>query len=142
MIKLRGFKFIHAYMQNSFLRSLKNSKLLNKKYLSFFLIFICTIFNAAAQYFLKIGTRTLVFDLTLLSNYSLFLGLLLYTLSAGFLIFALKNEELSRIYPIVSLTYIWVLFISVLMLGETIQPMQVVGISSILIGVGIITGVK
>ncbi len=103
------------------------------------LILLCTFVNAFAQFFLKLGVKSFVFDIFLIiTNYSLLTGLFLYGLSSLLFIYALKNGDLSVLTPLFSLTYVWVNILSVYLLSENIVPKQVVGITAILIGVWII----
>ena len=65
----------------------------------------------------------------------LWIGLFFYVLSTLFYIFALRKEELSIIYPLVSTTYIWTTFFSVKYLKEKMDVWKWVGLSGIIIGV-------
>jgi len=97
---------------------------------------ICTIFTALGQLFLKIGSSKLVFDILLiLNNLEFILGLGFYAIGALLLISALKYGELSVTYPIISLTFIWVTFLSSYYINETISISKLGGISFILFGV-------
>jgi uncharacterized membrane protein len=52
---------------------------------------------------------------------------------------ALKGRELSRLYPIIALTYVWVTFLSMFVLpGEHLNVFRSVGIASIVTGVSIL----
>lgn len=98
-------------------------------------MFICTVFTALGQFFFKLSTTNLVFDLSLIYNYNLLLGLFFYGIGALLMIFALKYGELNTLYPIVSLTFIWVTLISVFILHETISLFKFSGIGVIIFGV-------
>lgn len=104
--------------------------------LSLFLVFICTLLNALAQILLKLGTKKLSQDFYyLITNYQLILGVFLYMLSAILLIYSLKYGQLSVLYPIISLTYVWVAILSIYWLYEIMTFKQMTGIASIMIGV-------
>jgi len=100
--------------------------------LGIILMIIVTLLNAAAQFLLKKGVNGFF-------NLYLLFGLLFYMFSALLLIIALKHGKLNVLYPIVSLTFIWVAVISVLFLSEEITYVQAGGIGSILMGVIFIT---
>lgn len=99
------------------------------------LMLICTIFTAFGQFFLKKATSSLVFGIEIFYNYNLFLGLFLYVLGAFLLIFALRFGELNALYPIVSLTFVWVSLLSAFVLYEVISLTNVFGIGVIISGV-------
>ena len=106
---------------------------------SFALVFGCTILGAAAQMLMKKGMMPA--DPTLLSyltNIPLIVGYALYGLSALLFTLALRDGELSRLYPVIALTYVWVTILSVPLLHETINLYKVVGITTIVIGVGVL----
>ena len=66
-------------------------------------------------------------------------GYFLYGISTILLSFALRNDELSSMYPIISLTYIWVLFLSVWLFAEALNPYKVVGVGVIMMGVAVMS---
>jgi len=51
---------------------------------------------------------------------------------------ALRGGELSVLYPLVALVYVWVSLLSVRFLGEKMNPMKWLGIALILLGVTLI----
>jgi drug/metabolite transporter (DMT)-like permease len=100
------------------------------------LVTLSTFFTAVGQFFFKVGANFLVFDfLKIITNYYLIIAFILYIVAALFLIYSLKKGELSVIYPILSLSYIWVLFISYYFLGESMNVLKISGIGFILFGV-------
>ena len=78
------------------------------------LVAFTTFLNAAAQILFKLGVEKFSeFSLfSLLTNYFLILGFALYGISAVLLIYALRHGELSILYPVVALTFIWVSLLS------------------------------
>lgn len=62
-------------------------------------------------------------------------GLLSYGLSVILWLLALRQTQLSLLYPLVSLSYVLVAAGSALILGETLPPVRVVGIAVIIAGV-------
>ena len=97
----------------------------------------CTLFGAAAQILIKWGANGLVSGSpwAMLSNPALVAGYSLYAVSTGLLVLALRDGELSVLYPIISMTYVWVLLLSVLIFHESINLFKILGVSVIVFGV-------
>lgn len=107
------------------------------------LVFCCTILGAAAQPLMKTGAKQLgdVAHLTLLgllTNFPLMGGFCLYGLSALLLVLALKDGELSLLYPVIALTYVWVAILSFFLIHEQINAWKWLGIGLIVVGVGVL----
>jgi drug/metabolite transporter (DMT)-like permease len=107
----------------------------------------CTFIGAAAQMLMKIGARNLpavsvtamlTNPLIILSDIPLFGGLACYGVFTLLLIFALRDGELSIIYPVIALTYVWVVFLSVAFFHETLNPFKACGVVVIVLGVAIL----
>jgi multidrug transporter EmrE-like cation transporter len=104
------------------------------------LVFLCTLLGAAGQILIKYGAVALrgADPLAMLTNVSLMAGYSLYGLMTVLFIFALRDEELSILYPIISLTYVWVAMLSVYYFKETLNAYKLVGISVIVAGVAVL----
>lgn len=89
------------------------------------IMILCTFCTSLAQYYFKIGT---------LYTYHLYLGLFLYVIGAVLLMIALRKNNLSTTYPILATSYIWVALLAYY-LGEQISIFQIIGITTIIIGV-------
>lgn len=76
--------------------------------------------------------------LSQLSNYNLISGVVLYVLSAVIFIPALRGGELSVLYPLVSINYVWVSLLSIKFLGEKMNKFKWFGIFFIILGVSLI----
>ena len=100
-------------------------------------MFLCTVFGVAAQYFLKTSASALQGGqlLSAISSVGLWVGLVLYGINTGLLILALRDGELSLLYPVISLTYVWVTIMSVTVLGESMTAAKLAGIALICLGV-------
>ena len=59
-------------------------------------------------------------------------------MSTLLLVLALREGELSLLYPVISLTYAWVTIVSVLYLGETMNPFKFAGLCVIVAGVAML----
>ena len=111
------------------------------------LVFVCTLIGAGAQILMKIGAHNLPpvgaiailsNPLIILRNVALLGGLSLYGLFTVLLIFALRDGELSIIYPVIALNYVWVTILSLLLFHETMNPFKACGIVVIMLGVVIL----
>jgi drug/metabolite transporter (DMT)-like permease len=72
------------------------------------------------------------------TNVPLIAGLALYGGFTLLMVLALRKGELSMLYPIISLTYVWVTLLSYTLLGEKPNLMKNIGITVIVIGVGVL----
>ena len=62
----------------------------------------------------------------------------MYAVSTGLLILALRRGQLSLLYPVISLTYVWVTILSMLIFSETLNIYKAVGLAVVVAGVAII----
>lgn len=74
----------------------------------------------------------------MITNLPLLCGYTLYGMSTVLLVVALKDGELSMLYPIIALTYVWVTALSFLLLHEPVNPFKLTGIITIVIGVAVL----
>ena len=104
------------------------------------LVFGCTLFGAAAQILIKSGANTLTSSnpLAMITNLPLMAGYSLYGISTVMLVLALRDGELSILYPVISLTYVWVTFLSLLLFKESMNPYKLLGVLIIVLGVAIL----
>jgi len=100
------------------------------------LIVFSTFVATAGSYYLKKGATKFNFNiLDQLNNHKLFFGVVFYILSTLIYLSVLRNHNLSLIYPITSLQYVWISFTSAKYLDEEISKYRLVGITLIIIGV-------
>ena len=107
------------------------------------LMAIASIFSVLSPIFLKKSSYPVEkygYRYNVLHRLNLVIGIGLYGLSFIISIVALKNGDVSILYPIMSLSYIWVCLFSMKFLGETMSFRKWQGIALIMIGV-IIMGV-
>jgi uncharacterized membrane protein len=116
-----------------------------------FLVAASTGFAAAAQIMMKFGAghpmpkidlahpaTIIALALAILTNAPLFFG---YSMNAGMavlLILALKDGQLSILYPIISLSYVWVNLLSMYFFHEHMNFFKAIGIVLIIGGVGLL----
>ena len=105
------------------------------------IVVACTLIGAAGQVLIKLGAShlshagLLATALGILTIPTLFAGYCLYAIFAALMVFALRHGELSILYPVIALTYVWVTILSVVVFHESINPMKGIGVAIIMIGV-------
>jgi uncharacterized membrane protein len=103
------------------------------------MVFACTFLGAAAQMLMKIGMQQPDPKLiNYITSMPLFAGYCLYGLSAVLFTLALRDGELSILYPVIALTYVWVTILAIPILHETINTYKVAGIVTIVAGVAVL----
>jgi len=86
--------------------------------------------------FLKSGAGRLHFSLRrLVLNYRLAVGVGLFLFSSYFFVLGVRQGELSVLYPMVSLSYVWTLLWSRLFFREPVTRNKFLGLLLILIGI-------
>jgi multidrug transporter EmrE-like cation transporter len=112
-----------------------------KRRKSIILVLICTFLGAAAQILFKQGGLALPPSPTLwqlATCVPLIAGYGLYGLNLVLLSFALRHGELSNLYPVISLTYVWVMALSVGIFNEQLNPYKLLGVLVIMAGVAVL----
>lgn len=116
-----------------------------------FLVFGCTVFASFAQILMKYGalhpmpainptdlSSIFHFVIALLGNWPLLLGYSLHACNAFLLIMALRHGELSVLFPILSLSYIWVDLLSLYFFHEHMNVWKTAGILLVMGGVALL----
>jgi multidrug transporter EmrE-like cation transporter len=116
-----------------------------QKRTSILLVFCCTLLGAAAQVLIKFGAPKIALQpnvlrtvLGVVENAPLMAGLSLYGASTILLVLALRHGELSILYPVIALTFVWVAILSAIVIGEAMNPHKVAGIAIIVVGVSVL----
>jgi multidrug transporter EmrE-like cation transporter len=79
------------------------------------------------------------FGMGIVQNPKLLLGYSLYGVNTFLMALALKGRELSRLYPIIALTFVWVTMLSLVMLpDEHLNFFRVAGIAFVVGGVSVL----
>jgi multidrug transporter EmrE-like cation transporter len=106
------------------------------------LVFCCTILGAGAQMLMKIGLSQLGHPglMGYLTSVPLLAGYALYGMNTVLMVFALRDGELSILYPIIALTYVWVAILSVVFFHESLNPFKLLGIGIVVAGVAVLGG--
>lgn len=103
---------------------------------SILLVLMASFIGSFGAVFLKSGASRLHRELkTLLFNWRLAVGVSLYLFSFVFYYLGVRKGELSILYPMVSLGYLWTLLWSRLFFGEPFSSRKVGGILLIIGGI-------
>lgn len=110
------------------------------------LLGICIILSSASQILFKFAQDGSKIEGSIIEqiyhiakNPILVLGLLLYTISAFLWLRIVNENEVSRVYPFLSLGYIVVLIAGFLFLGEAISITKIIGITIVVVGIFVLT---
>jgi len=130
-----------------------------QKRLALWMVIAFTLLASIAQIFIKTGANALnrippgsvtavtlgsmhfqisAIVLTALTSIPLLGGLVLYGIGAVMMVLALQHGELSVLYPVISLSYVWVAILSVLIFHEHLNVFRIGGIAVIIAGVAIL----
>jgi multidrug transporter EmrE-like cation transporter len=117
------------------------------------IVIACTLIIGAAQYLIKLGANQLAAQqhsvhsgsvslqaavMGIFTNPAIFSGYCLYGIFTVLFVFALRHGELSILYPLISLGYVWVAIIGVLAFHEAMNPLKLTGIAIIMAGVTVL----
>ena len=111
------------------------------------LVLFCTFLNAIAQVCFKKGAGTLdvhpsLIDaaLGIITKPILFGGYALLGISTVLFILALRKGELSLLFPVFTLGYVWVTILSAVLFQESMNVFKIGGVAVIIFGVAILGG--
>jgi len=96
-------------------------------------VFVASFIMAIGLLFYKIGVQDLDYWLLLL-------GFILFVFSSVLVMFALRSEPMSIIFPILSITFVWVSLLSIFVLQESMTGLQWAGVASIMVGISLLGG--
>lgn len=115
---------------------------------SILLVVLCTAIGAAAQILVRHGADYVdgalleqspwLFAVSLATNWTLIGGYACLALNMVLLVVALREGQLSILYPIIALTYVWVTILSPMFFHDVINVYKVVGVGIIVLGVSLI----
>ena len=116
----------------------------HKRRRAVFIVVACTLIGALAQVLIKLGaarlehTGLIATAIGIFTIPALFAGYCLYGVFTVLLVFALRHAELSILYPVIALSYVWVTLASVLVFHETMNLPKACGLAIIVLGVAIL----
>ncbi len=104
--------------------------------------FVAAFFAALAQYFFKKAMPQFRFRirdmLSLFRNRGIIIGIIAYFIGLAFYLYALKSGQLSFVYPVFSITFIFVALISLFKFRERVGVKRIAGFALIILGIIII----
>ena len=108
------------------------------------IVVACTLIGATAQVLIKLGavhlehSGLLATAIGIFTIPTLFIGYCLYGIFTALLVYALRHAELSILYPVIALSYVWVTLLSVMLFHEAMNPQKVIGVAIIVAGVAVL----
>lgn len=106
---------------------------------SIILVLFGSFIGSFGAVFLKMGAEHMHGGLArLLSNYWLGVGILLYLLSSVFYMMGVSQGQLTVLYPMVSIGYIWAILWARLFFKEPFTRAKIGGLAAIIVGVALI----
>ena len=105
---------------------------------SIFLILLSSFIGSFGAVFLKLGAERMNGLGSVIKNYWLALGVALYLTSSVFFVMGVSQGELTILYPMVSLGYIWTILWARLFFKEPFTTSKIGGLVMIIGGVALI----
>ena len=97
-------------------------------------VLVMTLFGSLGALLLKRGSAKASELKSLVTTPQIWLGGLFYLAGALLNIYLLRGYSYSIVYPLTSLTYVWSLFLSALLLHEKVTVQKLLGIAAICLG--------
>ena len=85
------------------------------------LVVLATIIGSIGSLYLKKASTNFGFNLKGIFNFKLLFGIFMYFMATLIFIAALRKGDLNVLYPITSLSYIWVVLLSAKILKEKMK---------------------
>ncbi len=115
------------------------------------IMLLCTVLGAAGQIFIKVGASASNIGapwttaagiwanlFAMASSPHLVFGYGLYGVMMVLFVVTLRDEELSVVYPVIALTYVWVTMLSVFFFHEAVNWFKAAGVVLIVAGVAVL----
>lgn len=106
------------------------------------LVVLCTFVAAVAQILMKSGADYAKAHpglIGIVTNPVLVVGYGLYAVVTVLIVVAFKDGELSVLYPILSLSYLWVAVLSFFIFHDTLNAYKLIGVTVIICGVAVLS---
>lgn len=97
-------------------------------------VLVMTLFGSLGALFLKRGSAKVSELKSLVTTPQIWLGGLFYLAGALLNIYLMRGYSYSIVYPLTSLTYVWSLILSALLLHEKVTVQKLFGIAAICLG--------
>ena len=105
------------------------------------LMVVCTLFLATSQFLMKTASERFSLSIEgILLNWPFLAGLVIAGLAAVIMTVAFKHGDMSLLFPIIALSFVWTTFIAAVVFGEHIGTFVYVGIWLIIMGVIVLGG--
>ncbi len=101
---------------------------------SLLLMLVASFFGSFGAVFLKFGAARIAGFSSIVFNWRLAAGVGFFLLSSYFFVLGVRKGELTVLYPMVALGYIWTLFWSRLFFNEPFTRTKFLGLGLILLG--------
>lgn len=111
---------------------------MSPKIMGILLMVVIAGIGAVGQIFFKKGSASFALNLSLLTNWSFIFACCLYGLALVLSMFAYKLADISILYPLMSLSYVFLIILAGIFLKEPITTLKMLGSLVIMIGVGLI----
>jgi drug/metabolite transporter (DMT)-like permease len=102
------------------------------------LVLLASVVGSFGAVFLKIGSHRMRQGILHIISWPAFAGVALYVLSSVFYVMGVRRGELSVLYPMVALGYVWTLIWSRLFFAERITRGKLIAVGLILFGIFLI----
>jgi drug/metabolite transporter (DMT)-like permease len=109
---------------------------------SILLVFVASLIGSVGAVFLKLGAEKLRYGLRHIVSLQAAFGVALFLLSSVFFGLGIKHGQLSVLYPMVSLSYVWALIWSRLFFRESLTKQKFVALGMILCGIALIASAR
>ncbi len=102
------------------------------------LVLVASFIGSFGAVFLKLGSAKLHGGFWKIFNLQLAIGVALFMGSSFFFVMGIRHGQLSVLYPMVSLGYVWTLVWARLLFKEAFTRQKFVGLALILLGVSFV----
>lgn len=109
---------------------------------SILLVFVASLIGSFGAVFLKLGAEKLRYGLRHIISLQAGFGVALFLLSSVFFGWGIKHGQLSVLYPMVSLSYVWAMIWSRLFFRESLTKQKFIALGMILFGIVLIAGAR
>jgi drug/metabolite transporter (DMT)-like permease len=102
---------------------------------SILLVFLGSLIGSIGMVFLKKASANLHKGFIHIINLNAFIGVVLFLLSSVFYLKGISQGQLSVLYPMVSMSYVWALLWAKLFFHERFTTQKLLGLGLVLVGV-------
>lgn len=110
---------------------------LSKRSLVLLLMFLCTLFVSGAQVFWKKGANAFP-AITTAVIVNLLIGFALYGVGFVLLMWAFRHGEASVVFPMLALSYVWVLILAAVFFAEPVTIAKGSGVALVVVGISLL----